>query len=118
MAPGSNATSRQVNPSAQVAMAPPDSPLPQAAPCPTSPSQRNWGLQASGARHSPQLPQQPSSPQFLPAQSGTHSHCPRKLQNSDAAHVPQLPPQPSSPHCIPSQAGTQGSGSGFESQPA
>ena len=58
----------------------------------------------------PQLPPQPSSPQFLPVQFGVQpppSHTPPALQVWPPEHVPQLPPQPSSPQFLPVQLGVQ-----------
>ena len=54
----------------------------------------------------PQLPPQPSSPQFLPAQSGVQTHRPVASHVSGAVQVPHEPPQPSPPHSFPAQFGT------------
>lgn len=74
------------------------------------PQQSLWSLQGvvcvqhtpplQMPEHVPQLPPQPSLPQTLPAQLGTHWHWPWVLQVSFAAQVPQVPPQPSSPHFL------------------
>jgi hypothetical protein len=71
-------------------------------------------LQTLGRVQVPQLPPQPSEPQFLPAlmQSGTQAggvHWKLALQTLGRVQVPQLPPQPSEPQFLPAlmQSGTQ-----------
>jgi len=65
-------------------------------------------LQNCPPEHVPQLPVQPSEPQFLPAQFGW-----QLLTQVPFWHVwsppqlPQMPPQPSGPHCLPEQLGIQ-----------
>jgi hypothetical protein len=57
----------------------------------------------------PQVPPQPSLPQFLPVQLGVQVvvHVPAALQVWPVAQVPQVPPQPSLPQFLPVQLGTQ-----------
>ncbi len=53
------------------------------------------------------LPPQPSAaPAHLPAQLGTHLHCPES-QVWLALQEPQVPPQPSEPQLLPAQSGAQ-----------
>ena len=63
-------------------------------------------VQFSVPVHVPQLPPQPSSPQVLPVQSGTHWQSPAALHCSLTEHVPQVPPQPLSPHSLPPHCAT------------
>ena len=66
--------------------------------------------QLESAPHVPHEPPQPSSPQFLPLQSGVHAavHRPSAAQNGALTpQVPHEPPQPSSPHCLPAHLGAQ-----------
>lgn len=85
-------------------------------------------LHCPGLAQLPQLPVQPSEPQFLPAQLGVQTHAPLLLHDQAlprtehelpehrhavpvALHVgvdspelmqlPQVPPQPSGPHTLP-----------------
>lgn len=53
-----------------------------------------------------QVPPQPSAPQWVPSQSGTHWHVP-PTQVSGWVQMPQEPPQPSPPQSFPVQSGAQ-----------
>ena len=63
-------------------------------------------VQASPSAQFPQLPPQPSGPQILSVQLGTHSTSMQTplSQVISLPHSPQLPPQPSGPQSLPSQS--------------
>jgi hypothetical protein len=51
----------------------------------------------------PQVPPQPSDPQFFPAQLGVQQA--PALHTLPVVQVPQVPPQPSDPQVLPTQLG-------------
>jgi hypothetical protein len=66
--------------------------------------------QAAPEGQAPQLPPQPSSPQILPEQEGTHDAVAMQtpsLHDAFPAQTPQIPPQASAPQDLDAQAGMQ-----------
>ena len=61
--------------------------------------------QVAGGVQLPQLPPQPSEPQFFPVQLAWQAHEPVPEHTLGSVQVPQVPPHPSGPHCLPTQLG-------------